>query len=153
MKTFSAAGVSKLNGKFALRATNREGDTYAALLKKEGHTDVHMVQLKHAMGKEEIRKYLPGLKAFQTTEILAFLKDAGTDTKETVAAKAKVSKPAKSKAPAKAKAKAKAKPKQQVKEDTGDDGTEVETAEVEEDDVDVDQELGIPAFLKHVEKA
>jgi hypothetical protein len=144
MKTFNTAGVSKLKGKLGLRGTNREGDTYANILKKDGHTDIHMVHLKHPMNKEEAKKYLAGLKAFQTPEILACLKDTdGKEKKETKAAKEKVAKPAKSKAPPKAKStkkKAVAEP----------DESEV-PAETDDGAVNVHEELGVPAFAKHVD--
>lgn len=155
MKTFKTAGVSKLNGKFALRATNREGDTYATILKKESHTDVHLVTLKHEMTKEEIRKYLPGLKAFQEPAIIACLK-AG-DEKETTAAKKKVAQPKTAKAPAKKKA-SKKKASANKKGDeaagggTATDGSEVATTEHDDNEhVDVAAELGTPAFAKHTE--
>ena len=71
MKKFTSAGVSKdPNGRLALRASNRDEGVYAKLLDKEGHKDVHIIVLKTPMTKDEARKYLKGLKAFQTPEIL-----------------------------------------------------------------------------------
>lgn len=153
MKTFKTAGVSKLNGKFALRATNREGDTYKEILLKEGHTDVHMTHLKQAMGKDEARKYLAGLKAYQQPDILAVLKaPAGEEAKETKASKEQITKPAASKAPKKPKKAGGSKKDKKAPAATENDGSEVATADVSGDeDVDVGSELGIPAFAKHVD--
>jgi hypothetical protein len=151
MKTFVTAGVSKLNGNFALRATNREGNTYATILQKEGHTDVHLVALKEAMTKEDIRKYLPKLKAFQTPEILELLKGGGNEA--TSKAKKAVAKPTQAKAPAKKKKKAAANKSKKTEEAPADsDGSEVATAETSHDEhVDVEAELGQPVFARHVQ--
>lgn len=148
-KTFTSAGVSKQDGKFSFRATNREGDTYQEILKKEGHTEVHIVKLKHSMSKEEAKKYCASLKHFQTDAILKCLKDDAQPAKKEKDT-AKKGGPKVTKAPSK---KAKSTTKKTSTKKTKNDG-EIETAEAEHDDsVDVNQELGQPAFTKHVEEA
>jgi hypothetical protein len=155
-KTFASAGVSKLNGKFSLRCTNREAEVYADILNKEGHTDINILKLKSPMGKDEARKYLSGLKAFQDTAIQACLKpDAPAAGKKTEAKKDAKAKPA-PKAPAKAKPKAgnaKGKGAKDKPAETA-DGSEVPNAETEHSDaVDAAAEMGMsqPAFMKHTQ--
>lgn len=149
MKTFKCAGVSKHNGKMSFRATNRDNPIYPDLLKKEGHTDIHIVELKSPMTKEDARKYLQARKEFQTPEIMACLKQTDSDEKQTAKAKANISKPTKSKKPATAKMPAK---KKKDKE-TNTPNPDVATADhATDDDVDVAAEVGIPPFVKHIEE-
>ena len=55
-KTFTHAGVSKLDGKFKVRFANDSLRT--KVLIKNGHTDIDIVELKHAMTKDEAVAYL-----------------------------------------------------------------------------------------------
>lgn len=55
-KSFSHAGVSKLDGKFKVRFCNDALRT--KVLQKNGHTDIDIVELKHPMTKPEIVEYL-----------------------------------------------------------------------------------------------
>lgn len=57
MKTFTYAGTARdIDGSVVFRATNRDG--YAAILIKEGKTDVNIVNLPHAMSKDDAKKFL-----------------------------------------------------------------------------------------------
>jgi|APCry1669188910_1035180.scaffolds.fasta_scaffold37481_3 hypothetical protein len=55
-KSFTHAGVSKLDGEFKVRFANDSLRT--KVLIKNGHTDIDIVELKHAMSKEEAVAYL-----------------------------------------------------------------------------------------------
>jgi len=55
-KSFTHAGVSKLDGEFKVRFANDAMRT--KVLIKNGHTDIDIVELKHAMTKEEAVAYL-----------------------------------------------------------------------------------------------
>ena len=55
-KSFSHAGVSKLDGKFKVRFCNDALRT--KVLQKNGHIDIDIVELKHPMTKPEIVEYL-----------------------------------------------------------------------------------------------
>ena len=55
-KTFTHAGVSKLDGEFKVRFAN--DGTRVKVLIKNGHTDIDIVELKHPMSKEEAVAYL-----------------------------------------------------------------------------------------------
>lgn len=55
-KSFTHAGVSKLDGEFKVRFANDSMRT--KVLIKNGHTDIDIVELKHAMTKEDAITYL-----------------------------------------------------------------------------------------------
>ena len=55
-KSFTHAGVSKLDGEFKVRFANDSMRT--KVLIKNGHTDIDIIELKHAMTKEEAVAYL-----------------------------------------------------------------------------------------------
>lgn len=55
-KSFTHAGVSRLNGEMKVRFANDALRT--KVLVKNGHTDIDIVELKHAMSKEDAVKYL-----------------------------------------------------------------------------------------------
>lgn len=55
-KTFSVAGVSTLAGKTKIRFANDV--MRIKILAKNGHTDVELINLPHAMTKAEIAQYL-----------------------------------------------------------------------------------------------
>lgn len=55
-KSFTHAGVSKLDGEFKVRFAN--DSTRVKVLIKNGHTEIDMLELKHPMTKEEAVAYL-----------------------------------------------------------------------------------------------
>jgi hypothetical protein len=56
MKTFTYAGTAReANGQIVFRATNRDG--YAAILAKEGKTDIEILSLPRPMTKDEAKAY------------------------------------------------------------------------------------------------
>ena len=55
-KSFTHAGVSKLDGEFKVRFANDAMRT--KVLIKNGHTDIDIVELKHAMTKEDAVAFL-----------------------------------------------------------------------------------------------
>ncbi len=55
-KSFTHAGVSKLDGKFKMRFANDSLRTMVLI--KNGHTDIDILELKHPMTKEEAVAYL-----------------------------------------------------------------------------------------------
>lgn len=59
-KTFAVAGVSTLAGKTKIRFAN---DTMRIkILGKNGHTDVDLIELPHAMTKAEIAQHLKSIQ-------------------------------------------------------------------------------------------
>jgi len=70
MKTFTVAGVSKLNGQFKARFAN--DITRVKVLDKNGHTDINLIELPYAMDKQDAVDHLLTLPAFSTdTAIIA----------------------------------------------------------------------------------
>jgi hypothetical protein len=55
-KSFTHAGVSRLNGTFKVRFANDA--LRVKVLAKGGHTDIDLIELKHAMTKEDALAYL-----------------------------------------------------------------------------------------------
>lgn len=55
-KSFTHAGVSRLNGEFKVRFCNDA--LRVKVLAKNGHTDIDIVQLREAMSKEDVIAYL-----------------------------------------------------------------------------------------------
>ena len=55
-KSFTHAGVSRLNGEFKVRFANDA--LRVKVLAKNGHKDIDIVELKHPMSKEEAVQYL-----------------------------------------------------------------------------------------------
>lgn len=55
-KSFTHAGVSRLNGEFKVRFANDA--LRVKVLAKNGHKDIDIIELKHAMTKEEAVAYL-----------------------------------------------------------------------------------------------
>ena len=55
-KSFTHAGVSKLDGEFKVRFANDA--LRVKVLAKNGHTDIDIIELKHAMTKEDAVAYL-----------------------------------------------------------------------------------------------
>ena len=105
-KSFTHAGVSRLNGEFKVRFANDA--LRVKVLAKNGHKDIDIVELKHAMNKEEAVAYLLSID-FATqdgktnAEVQAALLAEVDKRSETPAAPKAVAKPA-------AKKSAKAKP-------------------------------------------
>ena len=56
MSTFTHAGVSRLNGEFKVRFANDA--LRVKVLAKNGHKDIDIIELKHAMSKEEAVAFL-----------------------------------------------------------------------------------------------
>lgn len=56
MSTFTHAGVSRLNGEFKVRFANDQ--MRVKVLAKNGHKDIDIIELKHAMTKEEAVAFL-----------------------------------------------------------------------------------------------
>lgn len=59
-KTFTVAGVSNLKGVYKLRVANSTGR--GKVLLANGHTDVRLIELPHAMTKLQATDYLVGLQ-------------------------------------------------------------------------------------------
>ncbi len=97
-KSFTHAGVSKLNGEFKVRFANDQ--MRVKVLAKNGHKDIDIIELKHAMTKEEAVAYLLSIDFDNgNKEVRAALEaEQGKRTETPKAAKAP-------KAPPKAKAK------------------------------------------------
>lgn len=102
-KSFTHAGVSRLNGEMKVRFANDALRT--KVLVKNGHKDIDIIELKHAMTKEEAVAYLISID-FATqngktnADVQAALEaEQGKRTETPKAAKApKAAKPAKAKA-------------------------------------------------------
>lgn len=58
-KTFAVAGVSTLNGKTKIRFANDV--MRIKILAKNGHTDVELIDLPHAMTKTEIVQHMKAI--------------------------------------------------------------------------------------------
>jgi hypothetical protein len=94
---FSHAGVSKQDGEFKVRFCNDALRT--KVLKKNGHTDIDIVELKHPMTKAETVAYLLSIDFDNGNKaVRAALEAAGE--KRGVIAKPKAEKKAKAKTPA-----------------------------------------------------
>lgn len=109
-KSYSHAGVSKLDGVFKVRFCNDALRT--KVLQKNGHTDIDIIELKHPMSKLEVVAYLMeinfanGNKAVEAAIEQALDKRSpkAKEAKQTPAPKKAVAPKAKAKAAPKAKA-------------------------------------------------
>jgi hypothetical protein len=107
-KSFTHAGVSKLDGEFKVRFANDALRT--KVLIKNGHTDIDIIELKHAMTKEDAVAYLMEID-FATTngvtnaDVLAALAAEIDKRSEVPAKEPKVKAEKEPKAPKAAKAK------------------------------------------------
>lgn len=93
-KTFTYAGVSRLNGQFKARFATDALRT--KVLIKTGHTDIDLVELKHPMTKEEAVAYLLSIDFDNgNAEVRAALEDklVKLAPKEPKAKKVKAEKP------------------------------------------------------------
>jgi hypothetical protein len=105
-KTYSVAGVSKLNGKFKVRFTHDLA--YVKGLTKAGNTDVELLELPKAMVKGEAVKVLLASELMKRTEYAQAIEaaDQKYNGEKTVKVKAKAKVGKASKAPAKTEVKA-----------------------------------------------
>jgi hypothetical protein len=93
--SFTHAGVSKLDGEFKVRFANDAMRT--KVLIKNGHTDIDIIELKHAMTKEEAVAYLLSIDFDNgNTEVRAAL-EAEQGKRTDKPAKTASAKPAKAK--------------------------------------------------------
>jgi hypothetical protein len=98
-KSFTHAGVSRLNGEMKVRFANDA--LRVKVLAKNGHKDIDMVELKHAMTKEEAVAYLLSIdfatqNGVTNAEVKAAIEaEQGKRTEQPKAAKAKKASPAK----------------------------------------------------------
>lgn len=108
-KSFTHAGVSRLNGEFKVRFANDA--LRVKVLAKNGHKDIDIIELKHAMTKEEAVQYLididfatrDGVTNAEVKAAIEAEQDKRTETPKAEKAP-KVAKPKAEKKPAKAKA-------------------------------------------------
>ena len=108
MSTFTHAGVSRLNGEMKVRFANDQ--MRVKVLAKNGHKDIDIIELKHAMTKEDAVAFLIGIDfatrdGVTNQEVKAALEAEQTKRSDKPAKIAKPTKVAKA-----SKAKAKAKP-------------------------------------------
>lgn len=68
MSTFTHAGVSKYKGEFKVRFAN--GAERVKVLIKNGHSDIDIVELKHAMTKEEAVAYLLEIRFYEQNGVV-----------------------------------------------------------------------------------
>jgi len=109
-KTFSVAGISKLNGEYKIRFANDM--MRIKVLAKSGHEDIRLADLEKSVTKLEAAQILLGLDEFSDaiaqSTIVEYIEDNTPKAKVSKpvakATKTPVAKP--TKAPAKAKAKA-----------------------------------------------
>lgn len=104
-KSFSHAGVSKLDGEFKVRFCNDA--LRQKVLIKNGHTDIDIIELKHPMSKAEAVDYLLSINFDNGNKVVrAALEAAKEKRTETPKAANKQPKPSKeAKKPKKAPAK------------------------------------------------
>jgi D-serine deaminase-like pyridoxal phosphate-dependent protein len=104
-KSFTHAGVSKQDGQFKVRFANDALRT--KVLIKNGHTDIDIIELKHAMTKEDAVAYLMEIdfatRDGVTNEAVQAALAAEIDKRSEVPAKAPKAKVAKAPKAAKAK--------------------------------------------------
>lgn len=72
-KTFTVAGVSKLDGEFKVRFANDV--MRVKVLAKNGHEDVNMIELEQPMSKLDAALFLQELDEFQDPEVQACIAD------------------------------------------------------------------------------
>lgn len=91
MRKFRFAGVSKVDGRLALRASNREN--YDEILVRDKNTAINIIKLDKPMTKDQIRETLARRKDFKSPAIQALLKK-GEDVPVRKSAKKRVAKKA-----------------------------------------------------------
>jgi hypothetical protein len=121
-KTFTVAGVSKLNGDYKIRFAN--DSMRVKNLAKSGHEDIRLVELADAMLKTEAAKFIATLPEFSDadaqTAIAEYLEKHDKQPKAKVEVKKAVKKAVATK-PAKAPAATKTKAEVQAVLDTAED--------------------------------
>ena len=100
-KSFTHAGVSKLDGEFKVRFANDSMRT--KVLIKNGHTDIDIVELKHAMTKEDAVAYLISIDFDNGNTAVRAALEAEVEKRTEAPKTEKVAKAPKAKASAKAK--------------------------------------------------
>lgn len=90
MRKFRFAGVSKVDGRLALRASNR--DNYDAILVRDKNTNIKIVALGKPMTKDQIRETLARRKDFKAPAIQKLLKKGEEPTARRPAKKKAVAK-------------------------------------------------------------
>ena len=98
MSTFTHAGVSTLNGSCKVRFANDQ--LRVKVLAKNGHKDIDIVQLKHAMSKAEAVEYLLSINFDNGNAVVRAALEAAQEKRADKPAKA-VPAPKAAKAPAK----------------------------------------------------
>lgn len=107
-KTFTVAGISKLNGDYKVRFANDL--MRIKVLAKSGHEDIRLADLEKSVSKLEAAKMLLTLEDFADATAQATITEyieANTPKAKAAPAKAPAKAQSKTKAPAKAPAKAK----------------------------------------------
>ena len=66
-KTYTVAGTSNLNGQTKVRFANDMSSRVSTLV-KNGHEDIRMIELPHAMTKTEACRYIYAAGQFQNPE-------------------------------------------------------------------------------------
>lgn len=95
MSTYTHAGVSRRNGTFKVRFSNR--DSYVEALVKAGDTDIDMIPLREPMTKEEAIDYLISIDFPNgNDEVMDALEDARVRRADRAAVADKPRKPRKS---------------------------------------------------------
>ena len=72
-KTFSVAGVSKLDGEFKVRFANDV--MRVKVLAKNGHEDINLIELEQPMSKLDAALFLQDLEEFQEADVQACIAD------------------------------------------------------------------------------
>ena len=72
-KTFTVAGVSKLDGEFKVRFANDV--MRVKVLAKNGHEDINLIELEQPMSKLDAALFLQELDEFQDPEVQACIAD------------------------------------------------------------------------------
>jgi hypothetical protein len=92
MRKFKFAGISKVDGRYALRASNR--DVYAEILERNKNTNVKIFKLDKPMTKDQAREFLARKKEFKSPQILAVLRRGEEPKRKAKAVKKKAVKKA-----------------------------------------------------------
>jgi len=96
MSSFTHAGVSKLNGEFKVRFANDAMRT--KVLIKNDHTDIDIIELKHAMTKDEAVAYLISIDFDNGNQLVRAALEAEVTKRSEKPAKAVTAKAPKAKA-------------------------------------------------------
>lgn len=83
-RTYSHAGVSKLDGEFKFRVANDA--TRVKVLAKNGHTDIDIVELKYPMTKQEAVAYLLEINFDNGNQVVRAALEAAKESQDLKAA-------------------------------------------------------------------